>query len=128
MLRKSVSVVVFLMALGAAGAALAVQSTNAETSALSGVTVSVANAVSSVEAKEQGKVVELALAGSPSKPIYNVTVQLPDGTETNFTVDAKTGTVASGSDVADNQGNGAEQGEQEDGGNDNGESGESGSN
>lgn len=128
MLKKSAAALAVIMVVGAAQGAFAVQSSNAGISTVSGVTVSVADAVSAAEAKGQGKVVELALAGTPSQPVYNVTVQKPDGTEGNYVVNAKTGAIALSTDVADNQGNAAEQGEQEDGGADTGESGEGSSN
>ncbi|MBN9306007.1 MAG: hypothetical protein BGO82_00750 [Devosia sp. 67-54] len=126
---KLAAVLAFLLAAAASSASFAVTSSSAESSALSGATVSVAEAVAAVEANGQGKVVELALAGSASAPVYNVTVQMPDGTESNFTVDARTGKVAASTDVADNQGNAADPVEPEDGnGDDSAESGESGSN
>jgi uncharacterized iron-regulated membrane protein len=126
---KPVAVLAFLLAATASSTSFAVTSNNAESSASSGATVSVAEAVAAVEANGQGKVVELALAGSASAPVYNVTVQMPDGTESNFTVDAKTGKVAASADVADNQGGAVDPAEPEDGNRDDStESGEGGSN
>ena len=129
MLSKPAAILALLLVGGAAQAAFAATQSNAEASALSGVTVTIAEAITAVEAKNQGKVVELALAGTATAPTYNVTVQMPDGTESNFTVNAKTGSVTTGTDLADAQGVGSEQGEPEDGaGGDTGESGESSTN
>ena len=124
MLIKSATAIAFVMAMTTVPAAFAAQSEQPETAALSGTTVTVADAVAAVEAKGQGKVVELTLAGSATAPVYNVTAQMPDGTENNFTVDAKTGKVATSTDVADNQastepedGNGSDAGETGEGAN-----------
>jgi hypothetical protein len=117
---KPAAVLAFLLVATASSAAFAATSNNADSSALSGATVSAAEAVAAVEANGRGRVVELALAGPALAPMYNITVQTPDGTESNFTVDAKTGKVASSPDVADNQGSGLDQAEPEDGSGDDG--------
>lgn len=123
MFMKSAVIMAVLVAMVSNPAAFAATAETGEVSALSGVTVTVADAVAAVEAKNGGKVVELTLSGTADAPIYDLTAQMPDGTESNFTVDAKTGVVATSADVADNQGGGARQGEPE-AGSDGGESGE----
>ncbi len=82
----------------------------AEAAALGAVTVSVTDAIAAVEAKGTGKVVELALLHEGNVAVYHVTTLLPDGTETNYAVDATTGAVVATVDVGQ-----GEDGEQADG-------------
>jgi|GEM_PF-6676127 len=127
MLTKSAAIVAVLIAMGLGQPAFAATAETSEVSALAATSVTAADATASVEAQSKGKVVELTLATAGASAVYNVTVQMPDGTESNFTVDAKTGAIAPSADAGDKQSadNGSEP---EDGpGNDSGE-GESGSN
>jgi hypothetical protein len=93
----------------------------AEMQALSATTVTTADAVAAVETASGGKVVELSLDMQASAPAYQVTAVAKDGTETNYLVDATTGTATlsqdakSSTDAADSteggdqgQGNGSE--------------------
>jgi hypothetical protein len=85
--------------LGTGSVALAATAAD-EAAAISSATVTSAQAIATVEAKSGGKVVELQLTATASAPIYNVTAQLTDGTESNFIVDALTGAVTPSTDVA----------------------------
>ena len=127
MLSKNAAILALLVAITAGSSAFAAQTAPSEASALASATVTATRAIGTVEAKSHGKVIELALAMDGTSPVYNVTVLLTNGTESNFTVDAMTGTIAPSSDVADNQGSdneaagveandGAGEGSTEDGG------------
>ncbi len=127
MLTKSAAIVAVLIAIGAGQQAIAATAETSEVSALAAASVTAADAIASVEAQSKGRVVELALAAAGTSPIYNVTVQMPDGTESNFTVDARTGAIAASADAGDKQ-SADNAAEPEDGaGNDGGEA-EGGSN
>ena len=75
-----------------------------EASALASVTVSPADAIAAVEAKGTGKVVEMVLLSEGAAAVYQITTLMPDGTETNYAVDAKTGSVVTTVDVHDEDG------------------------
>lgn len=72
---------------------------NAEMQALSATTVNAADAVAAVETASGGKVVELSLDMEASAPAYQVTAVAKDGTETNYVVDATTGTATLSQDT-----------------------------
>jgi uncharacterized membrane protein YkoI len=77
----------------------------AETAAVSGATITASEAIASAEKQGKGKVVELTLEGRGTAVVYVITLMDTDGTETNFTVDGKTGAVVETGEAAD-QGDG----------------------
>jgi uncharacterized membrane protein YkoI len=123
MLDKRASLLAVVITLGTLQVAFAAQTDNAEASALSSVKLNAADAIAAVEANQSGKVVELTLDGNASQPVYRVTTQTSDGTESNFVVDAKSGDVSVGDDSSKENGGTSEHedGESNDGDNGNNE-------
>jgi len=75
-----------------------------EAAALGNVKVSISEAIAAVEAKQTGKVVEITLMSDGATAVYDVTTLMPDGTETNYAVDANTGDVVATVDQGDGDG------------------------
>lgn len=75
-----------------------------EAAALDTVKVSIGDAIAAVEAKNTGKVVEITLVSDGAIAVYDVTTLMPDGTETNYAVDATTGDVVATVDQGDGDG------------------------
>ena len=73
----------------------------AEAAAVGAVSVTLADAIASVEAMNSGKVVEAALVTADATSVYQITTLQPDGTETNYAVDAKSGAVVTTVDQQD---------------------------
>ncbi|MDB5541443.1 MAG: hypothetical protein JWQ89_3170 [Devosia sp.] len=89
---------VLALGLGSGVAFAASSDDSTEVASLAAATVSAADAVASAEKEGAGKVVELTLVDEGGMPVYHVTVLQPDGTEANFSVDAKTGVVTATAD------------------------------
>ncbi|MDB5529580.1 MAG: hypothetical protein JWR51_2683 [Devosia sp.] len=70
-----------------------------EMQALSATKIAAADAVAAVETASGGKVVELSLDMEASGPGYRITAVAKDGTETNYVVDATTGTATLSQDT-----------------------------
>lgn len=75
-----------------------------EAAALDTVKVSISEAIAAVEAKKTGKVVEATLVSDGATTVYELTTLMPDGTETNYAVDASTGDVVATVDQGDGDG------------------------
>ncbi|MEQ1769427.1 MAG: PepSY domain-containing protein [Devosia sp.] len=65
-------------------------------------TFSAADAVSAVESRSGGKVVELVLRDQNGAPAYQVTAVKSDGSEVSFLVDGVSGKVTATDDLQDN--------------------------
>lgn len=102
MLSKSILMLALASALGVSTAFAAPSEATVEGSALANVSVSAADAIAAVEAKGTGKVVEFTLLSEGNTSVYHVTTLTPDGAETNYAVDAKTGAVVATVDIASN--------------------------
>jgi uncharacterized membrane protein YkoI len=88
---------------------------SSEVDAMNAATITASDAATTVESQSGGKVVELALVAGTTAPMYQITVLKPDGTEANFTVDAKSGAMVAAKDVGDGN-NGATEAEDDDNG------------
>lgn len=111
-IKSAASLAVALLVATGGYAAFAAQNESAvEAAALDQVTVTLAEAVATVEAQNTGTIVEAALLSESGASVFHITTLQPDGTETNYAVDARTGAVVTTVDVAgeeddDNEHNG----------------------
>ena len=93
---KPIATLVLLGLVAAPGLAAARPSTMnepTEQQAITAATVSATEAVAAAEKLGKGKVTELTLDMEGAAPGYRVTLAAADGTETNYLIDATTGTA-----------------------------------
>lgn len=107
---KSAAIAVALILATGGYSAFAQSGSAVEAAALDAVTVTLAEAVSAVEAKNTGKVVEAALVTEGTTSVYQITTMQTGGTETNYAVDASSGAVVVTVDMEDGHGKQGDEG------------------